>query len=799
MADTTAPNLVSLTFPSVIDLSNGEVDMVLTAGATDDLSGVSAVYVVFDRVIQSYFFGARGESNTLTIDNLVDSFSDGSSSLTQRIRTTSATGVFNVTSVFVIDNAGNRHDYAPGVIGPTSLTIVNNNPPPTIALETLGAAAPEAVAAGLGFDYVVTRTGNLSRSSTVNYLVLGSGPNAASAADFKGGALPSGTLTFAAGEDHKTIHIDIADDGLIEADETFSVFLDIPFDAYRGNYLASGLIGNDDVAVKPVLQLLTSSAQGTEAAAASSGLNFMVTRTGDPSGGSSVSWSVAGSGANPIDAADFGGVLPSGLLVFSAGETSKFITVTGLVNDAKFEADETFTLTLSNPNGATVSGTTTATGVVLNDDASPSLALSPANVTHAEGNAGSTPFAFTVTRTGDTSGATTVNWAVTGSGPNAANAADFGGVLPTGVVSFGAGETTKVVTVNVAGDTAVEQNEQFTVTLSGASGGALISTAAATGTITNDDTAANAPPAFTSAANINAPENRVLATTLTATDPNGDAVKFAITGGDDAPAFTLNAATGALSWVATPDFETKEGFNGNGVYYLTVSATDSHGASTSQALTITVTDVNEPGRLYTGAANGHDTVTGGFGNDTLYLGNGGATASGGDGNDVIHGGNGGDLLIGGRGADTLTGGGGADHFRMLSPYANGADAITDFDTNGDVIELLKGDWYWAPATPAGAAHLVASDLVTRGSIGGITAADGNKVVVLQQGATAQQLASAVGGAANAYVVVSDVSTGHVEIWYDANWSDVWDRVRLVGLNNVHSVAGFSANDFSVYS
>src|SRR4051812_23225498 len=90
MADTTAPNLVSLTFPSLVDLSNGEVDMVLTAGATDDLSGVSAVYVVFDRVIQSYFFGERGESNTLTIDNLVDSFSDGSSSVTQRIRTTSA-------------------------------------------------------------------------------------------------------------------------------------------------------------------------------------------------------------------------------------------------------------------------------------------------------------------------------------------------------------------------------------------------------------------------------------------------------------------------------------------------------------------------------------------------------------------------------------------------------------------------------------------------------------------------------------------------------------------------------------
>ena len=40
-----------------------------------------------------------------------------------------------------------------------------------------------------------------------------------------------------------------------------------------------------------------------------------------------------------------------------------------------------------------------------------------------------------------------------GSGANPANAADFtGGVLPTGTVSFAAGETSKTITVNVAGD-----------------------------------------------------------------------------------------------------------------------------------------------------------------------------------------------------------------------------------------------------------------------------------------------------------------------------------------------------------
>ncbi len=58
------------------------------------------------------------------------------------------------------------------------------------------------------------------------------------------------------------------------------------------------------------------------------------------------------------------------------------------------------------------------------------LAVAAASATKAEGSSGTTPFTFTVTRSGDSSGATTVNYAVTGSGAHAADAADFGGALP---------------------------------------------------------------------------------------------------------------------------------------------------------------------------------------------------------------------------------------------------------------------------------------------------------------------------------------------------------------------------------
>jgi hypothetical protein len=59
--------------------------------------------------------------------------------------------------------------------------------------------------------------------------------------------------------------------------------------------------------------------------------------------------------------------------------------------------------------------------------------------------------------------------------------------LPSGTVSFVAGETSKLITVTVQGDTTVESNETFTVSLSNPTNGATLTTATATGTIQNDD------------------------------------------------------------------------------------------------------------------------------------------------------------------------------------------------------------------------------------------------------------------------------------------------------------------------
>ncbi len=77
-----------------------------------------------------------------------------------------------------------------------------------------------------------------------------------------------------------------------------------------------------------------------------------------------------------------------------------------------------------------------------------------------------------------------------GSGTNPADATDFGGILPSGTVSFAPGETSKTLTITVSGDTQSEGNEAFLVALSGATNSAAIDAAAASGTIIDDENSA---------------------------------------------------------------------------------------------------------------------------------------------------------------------------------------------------------------------------------------------------------------------------------------------------------------------
>ncbi|HEX2401217.1 MAG TPA: Ig-like domain-containing protein, partial [Mycobacterium sp.] len=106
--------------------------------------------------------------------------------------------------------------------------------------------------------------------------------------------------------------------------------------------------------------------------------------------------------------------------------------------------------------------------------------------------------------------------------------------------------------------------------------------------------AVNDAPALTSPATFAGAENGTTVGTVTATDVEGNPVTFSIAGGADQALFAIDP-TGALRFIAAPDFETPQDANRDNVYDLVVSATDSLGAVSTQTLAIDVSNVAEQG------------------------------------------------------------------------------------------------------------------------------------------------------------------------------------------------------------
>jgi hypothetical protein len=115
----------------------------------------------------------------------------------------------------------------------------------------------------------------------------------------------------------------------------------------------------------------------------------------------------------------------------------------------------------------------------------PTVTLAPGPSLN-EGSSGPTAFNFTVNLSTGYSLPVTVNYQTAN---GSATTADNDYQAASGSIVIPAGLTSGTITVNALGDVQFEPNETFTLTLTGATNGAIGSPAAATGTILNDDAA----------------------------------------------------------------------------------------------------------------------------------------------------------------------------------------------------------------------------------------------------------------------------------------------------------------------
>ncbi len=372
-------------------------------------------------------------------------------------------------------------------------TIVNDDAvtPSVFSISALTATMAEGNSGSKSFSFKIDRN-NAANAGAVSWSVAASGN--LNAADFEGGVLPSGTVSFNSSEISKTIFVNVSGDTAYESDEPFVVSLASPaggtISPTAGT--ATGIIQNDDAISAPlVFSTIVGNANQTEGNSGSKAFTFIIARTNSTSA-ATINWSVGASGS--LNAADFvGGVLPSGSVSFAVGEYSTSVSV--YVNgDTTAENNENFVLALSNPSSGTIDPVYgSATGTIVDDDTSGKsvFSIAASSAVQAEGNSGTKAFNFTIQRTNPSNTGTSVTWYLTGSG--SLNGSDFlGAGFPSGTAYFSANESSKTISIFVNGDIVQESDENFYVLLTDPVGGTIDPDASSSwGTILNDDSSSS--------------------------------------------------------------------------------------------------------------------------------------------------------------------------------------------------------------------------------------------------------------------------------------------------------------------
>ncbi|MBR7746816.1 retention module-containing protein, partial [Undibacterium baiyunense] len=338
------------------------------------------------------------------------------------------------------------------------------------AAPVLSISGPIEVSESTG---VVTFTVSLNSASTatvsVNYATANG--SAVAGSDFTPVA---GNIVFAPGETTKTISVPITADRIFENLENFSVNLSNPSNA---------LIGSGSTSVNIRDEALVVSSISSPTVNEGGSLVFDVSLSGVSNTDTEVSVSLAsGSAILGVDtgvqeySVDGGGSWRpfNGVVLVPPGSIGFQVRVATLT-DNLIEGRETISLSgATSQNTSPIVGTgTIVDGTVLSVNIS-----GPTSVNEGVGSV-----SYTISLSGSSTIPVSVNYQ--SSDGTALNGSDYGAV--SGSVTFEPGETTKVITVNIANDSIFEGPENFNVSLSGVVN-ATIGNGSVTTTIFDDGT-----------------------------------------------------------------------------------------------------------------------------------------------------------------------------------------------------------------------------------------------------------------------------------------------------------------------
>ena len=330
-------------------------------------------------------------------------------------------------------------------------SILDNDDPPALSIDDAVAVEGET----LTFDVSLSTAS--SQSVTVGYGT--SDGTALAGSDY---TAAQGILTFAPFETTRAVAVSLLDDDLQEPDETLTVVLTSPTHATLASDTGVGTIADDDDA--PVLSI--EGASGEEGAT----IRFRVMRSGSIGQDVSVDYATADGTAEA--GADYEAT--TGTLRLAAGQDSGEIPVRLLTDDAD-EGDERFTVDLSMPSGA-VLALASGPGTIIDVNEAPEL-----SVTGDVGNEGDS-VEFVVTLSPHSQRAVTVLYETRNGSAQAGADYEFA----SGILTFGPGESSRIVAVSLLDDSIDEIDEVFSLVLSSPSN-ATLAIDAANATILDDD------------------------------------------------------------------------------------------------------------------------------------------------------------------------------------------------------------------------------------------------------------------------------------------------------------------------
>ncbi|MBD2568872.1 S8 family serine peptidase [Anabaena lutea] len=249
-----------------------------------------------------------------------------------------------------------------------------------------------------------------------------------------------------------------------------------------GSNTATATIADNDIGTLSIVK----TTDGAETGSVSS--VFTLTRTGDLTAALNVNYSLGGTATVGSDYTNSG----AGTATFAAGSATATITLP-TIDDAVVDPNETIIATITAPTGYTISGSTSATATIADNDSlatSVTLAVGPNSVLED----GVPNLVYTFTRTGDTTNALSVNYIVGGTATFNTDYTQTGGQIststfttPRGTITFAAGANTANLTINPTADTTIESNETVSLRLANGFGYNVGTATAVVGTIINDD------------------------------------------------------------------------------------------------------------------------------------------------------------------------------------------------------------------------------------------------------------------------------------------------------------------------